>query len=404
MTDTAQVTPAAAGAAAGGPDPVAGPSAPAAAPVAAVVGADADPAGVDPATDPVTFIDAAGSPYELGRAHGEALAAPLRGFLDDGLARLNHLTATPFTYEALRPRIAAYRTAVTAALPALAEEVAGLAAGARLTEEEAWLLQLRREIMGYSKIPTAGDCTTYARIGTGAPVLAQTVDLNGDLDDHISVLRLAPAGSPRRSLVLSFAGLLGYLGVNSDGLAVGLNLVLGGDWRPGVPPYLAIRHLLDTAGSVTEALEVLAGLPLASSRSLMLCDAERALYVELLGGELRVTEATGPRNGAAAARTAVHTNHFLHPDFAPRDELNVFARNSSLRRLKAATEGLAELPSDAVPGDHFALLSRPPICVPDRGDIRAERTVAAAVLHPAAGTLHLRPGDPSRSATRAFTL
>ncbi|MEV7414911.1 C45 family peptidase [Streptomyces sp. NPDC089919] len=348
----------------------------------------------------VTFIDAAGSPYELGLAHGRALAGPLRAFLDDGLARLNHLTAAPFTLAGLTPRITAYRAAVTAALPALAEEVAGLAAGAGISEGEAWLLQLRREIMGYSRIPTAGDCTTYARTGTGAPVLAQTVDLNGDLDQHISVLRLAPAGAPRRTLVLSFAGLLGYLGVNSDGLAVGLNLVLGGEWRPGVPPYLAIRHLLDTAGSVTEALDVLAGLPLASSRSLMLCDARRAVYVELLGDEMRVTEAA-PQAGV---RTAVHTNHFLHPDLTARDELNVFARNSSRRRLAAAAEGLAALPADAAPGDHFALLSRPPICVPDRGDIRAERTVAAAVLHPAAGTLHLRPGDPSRSATRAFTL
>ncbi|MEU8588225.1 C45 family peptidase [Streptomyces sp. NPDC048664] len=349
---------------------------------------------------PVALVDAAGSPYALGRAHGEALASGLRAFLDDGLARLNHLTATPFTEAALRPRIAAYREAVTAALPALAEEVAGLAAGARLTEDEAWLLQLRREIMGYSRIPTAGDCTTYARTGAGAPVLAQTVDLNGNLDDHVSVLRLAPAGSPRRSLVLSFAGLLGYLGVNSDGLAVGLNLVLGGDWHPGVPPYLAIRHLLDRAGDVTEALDILAGLPLASSRSLMLCDTERALYVELLGGELRVTQA----GAVGAARVAVHTNHFLHPDLAPHDELNVFARNSSTRRLKAAAEGVAELPADAGPDDHFALLSRPPICVPDRGDIRAERTVAAVVLEPAAGALHLRPGDPSRSTTRTFTL
>lgn len=347
----------------------------------------------------ITRIPAAGTPREIGRAHGEALAAPLRGFLDDGLARLNHLRPHPLSPDTLLPSIAAYRVAVAAALPDLAEEVSGLAEGARITEDEAWLLQLRREIMGYSKIPTAGDCTTYARTaapGGRTPVLAQTVDLNGNLDDHISVLEIARAGSPRRSLVLSFAGLLGYLGLNSDGLAIGLNLVLGGDWRPGVPPYLAIRHLLDTAQNVEQALKILAGLPLASSRSLMLCDRERVLYVEVLGAELRVTE---PETGEAA-----HANHFLHPDFAPADELNVFARNSSLRRLRAAEEGLAALPADAGAEDHFALLSRPPICVPDRGDIRAERTVAAAVLLPAAGELHIRPGDPSRSGTQVFSL
>ncbi|MFH8894126.1 C45 family autoproteolytic acyltransferase/hydolase [Streptomyces sp. NPDC017949] len=348
-------------------------------------------------TGGITFIRAGGEPRDIGRAHGRALAAPLRTFLDDGLARLNHLTAGPLTLPALLPTVAAYRSRVTAALPDLAEEVAGLAEGAGIGEDEAWLLQLRREIMGYSKVPTAGDCTTYARTtADGTPVLAQTVDLNGNLDSHIAVLETARAGSPRRSLVLSFAGLLGYLGLNSDGLAVGLNLVLGGTWRPGVPPYLAIRHLLDHAGSVDEALKVLSGLPLASSRSLMLCDPERALYVEHLDGELRVREA-GPGG-------LVHTNHFLHPDFAPADELNVFARNSSVRRLRAATDGLADLRGDADAEDHFALLSREPLRVPDRGDIRAERTVAAVVMYPAAGRLHVRPGDPAHSATQVFRL
>ncbi len=118
-----------------------------------------------------------------------------------------------------------------------------------LDRDLAWLLQLRRELLGYSRV-TAGDCTAYAAAGG---VLAQTVDLNGNLDDQIAVLEVA--GPPRRSLLLSFGGLLGYLGVNDAGVAVGLNLVLGGTWRPGVPPYLAIRHVLDTAESVDHAVE-----------------------------------------------------------------------------------------------------------------------------------------------------
>lgn len=338
----------------------------------------------------VPLVRADGEPFALGLAHGMALAGRLTAFLDDEVCRLGLLLPGPVTLDGLRPAIAAYRAEVTAATPRLAEEVAGLAAGAGLDTDSAWLLQLRREILGYSRIPTAGDCTTYAR-ATG-PVLAQTVDLNGNLDDQISVLDVAsPIG---RSLVLSFGGLLGYLGLNSHGLAVGLNLVLGGEWRPGVPPYLAIRHVLDTATDVGEAIEALRGLRLASSRSLTLCDRERVVWVEILGDDLRVT---------AAAET-VHTNHFLHPDFTSRDELNVFARNSSARRLLAARSSLADLPADAGVDEHFALLSAAPIRVPDHGDIRRERTVAAVVLHPAAGTLSLRAGDPALSATLTFRL
>ena len=345
----------------------------------------------------VTFVQASGSPREIGRAHGRALAGPLRAFLDDGLARLNHVTPQPLTMTQLRRPVVAYGAAVRAAVPDLAEEVAGLAEGAGISEDEAWVLQLRREILGCRRVPSAGDCTTYARVLPGSePVLAQTVDQNAYVDSHIAVVRITPAGSRRRTLVLSFAGLLGYLGLNSDGLAIGLNLVTDGEWHAGVPPYMAIRHLLDNASSVAEALELLPGIPLSSSRCLTLCDRRRAVYAEILKGDIRVTE---PESG-----TVVHANHYLHEDFAPLDRQTAPDRVSSDRRLDAAARGLAALPAGAGPEEHLALLSRPPICICDHGDIRVERTVAAVVLEPAAGRLHLRPGDPSRSATRTFTV
>ena len=50
------------------------------------------------------------------------------------------------------------------------------------------------------------------------------------------------------------------------------------------------------------------------------------------------------------------------------------------------------------------MLSRPPICVADTGDIRRERTVAAVVMLPDRGELHIRPGDPSRSTTQSFRI
>ncbi|MFF4044767.1 C45 family autoproteolytic acyltransferase/hydolase [Streptomyces sp. NPDC001816] len=342
-----------------------------------------------------TFIRAAGAPREIGRAHGAVIAAPLRAFLDDGLTRLNHLTAEPLSLPELLPSIAVYRAEITAQLPDLAEEVAGLAEGAGITEDEAWLLQLRREVMGYSGVPAAGDCTTYARVAAGGPpVLAQTVDQNANLDRNISVVHVDRAGSPRRVLVLSFAGLLCFMGLNSDGLAIGLNLVTDGEWRPGVPPYLAIRHLLDSAGSVDEALEILAGLDLSSSRNMMLCDREKVVFAEFQQGRLRVTE--------PAQRWAVHANHYLHPDFIPQDRQTAFDRISSDARTAAATEGLAALAPDAGPEEHFALLCKAPLCIADRGDITLERTVAAVVLLPAAGEMHLRPGDPNLALTQVF--
>ena len=340
----------------------------------------------------VPFVRLRGDPFEVGSQHGAARGAALRAFLAEDLCRINRLTRAPVTLAQLSPALADYAAAISAATPALSEEIAGLASGAGIAPEEAILLQARREIIGYQKIPARGDCTTYASLVAGpgrSPVLAQTVDLNGNLDDQISVLDVSLSG---RALMLSFGGLLGYLGINSDGLAIGLNLVLGGTWHPGVPPYLAIRHLLDNASSVAEALEILSGLPLASSRSLTLCDTTAVACVEILGDELRVV----------AQEQSAHTNHYLHPDFTAADELNIFARNSSLLRLAACQAALAEANSGMGVEGHFALLSQPTICVADTGDIRRERTVAAVVMLPERRELHLRPGDPSRSSTLTF--
>jgi isopenicillin-N N-acyltransferase-like protein len=346
----------------------------------------------------VPFVRAEGEPYEVGLQHGAARGQALRAFIDDGMCRISPIAPAPVSLQSMRPALSRYGAAIATATPRLSDEIDGLAAGAGITRELAVLLQARRELIGYQRIPTQGDCSTYASLSAGpagCPVLAQTVDLNGCLDDQIAILDVHLSGSRRRALILSFGGLLGYLGLNSDGLAIGLNLVLGGDWQPGLPPYLAIRHLLDNAGSVADALDILRDLPLASSRSLTLCDPARVTCVEMLAGQLRLVGSAQP----------AHTNHFLHPDFASRDQLNVFARNSSLLRLSACQAGLAAMAGSGggTAEDHFAILTQPPICVADTGDIRRERTVAAVVLLPDRGELHLRPGNPARNSTQVFS-
>jgi len=335
-----------------------------------------------------------GMPRELGRAHGMALRQQIRTFLDDDLARLNRVLPRRISLTTLEPEIAAYRREIAAAAPSLAEEIEGLAEGAEIAPDEAMLLQIRREVMGYSRFHTAGDCTTLCRRDEDGPVLAQTIDLNGNLDDQIVILRIAHRSSPRRVLLLSFTGLLGYLGLNSDGLAIGLNLVLGGTWRPGIPPYLAIRHLLDSCSDIGSCLDWLSRVPLASSRSLLLCDAHRSVTVELCDGKLSVRAGT----------TLVHTNHFLSEEFVAMDQMNPFSRNSSMRRLEACVAQLDRLGSHKGPEDYMTLLCREPICVPDTGNICREKTVGAVVLLPKDGTLHVRRGNPALARTEKFSM
>jgi isopenicillin-N N-acyltransferase like protein len=340
-------------------------------------------------------IELRGRPFEIGLAHGEALRTRIRNFLDDDLCRLNRILSQPTSLHDLRDTIGRHSEIIAQDTPTLFEEVRGLALGGDIEMEQALLLQLRREVVGYSRFAMAGDCTSFCRMdGAAGPILAQTIDLNGDLDDQMTVANIINAATGRRSLVVTFTGLLGYLGLNDRGLAIGINLVLGGTWRPGVPPYLAIRHLLDHCDDVASSLRALARLRVASSRALLVCDGETAVMVELFEGKIAVIR----------DRPLIHTNHYLDPDFATMDAINPFSRNSSLKRLAACRDRLDEMPVLGDPEDIMQIFCRAPIRVQDNGDCRRERTVGAVVMMPRDGVLHLRCGDPAQATTQSFKL
>jgi isopenicillin-N N-acyltransferase like protein len=341
----------------------------------------------------VAVIDLNGDPHQRGLYHGLQAADAIQAFLSDGLTRLDAFLAECPTMDRFEAELSAYGRSIREQTPDIFREIEGLADGASISLSQAILLQTRRELAGFSRFTTAGDCTTFART-SGKAVLGQTIDLAGDMDDQLTVLRVRDRFTGHRALVLSFTGLLGYLGVNDRGLAVGINLVLGGSWRPGLPPYLAIRHLLDTCSSVEGALERLGQLDMASSRCLMLCDESAAAYVEVLGGRLSV------RRGTLLS----HTNHFLDPDFSARDEMNIFARNGSGKRLDACSAWLRANGDRLDPEAYFDLFTSDPIVVPNSGNRSVEKTVAAVVLDPVERVLYVRAGDPRAATTQRFEM
>jgi isopenicillin-N N-acyltransferase-like protein len=332
-------------------------------------------------------------PHRRGVALGTELRGRIRRFVSDDLTRLNRVLPVPVAFADLRASIDAYGRALAEHTPDLMDEIRGLAVGAGVDLTVALLLQLRRELAGYHRVGASGDCSTVAHFGPVGPVIAQTVDLNGDLVTEAHLLSLHDVGRDRRWVgLLTFTGLLGYLGVNSHGLCIGLNLVLGGRWRPGIPGYAAIRHLLDTCCTAHECRQALEALPLASSRSFTFADRDGCAQVEVLDGCMQWWfEDSLP-----------HTNHYLHELFAPHDALNIFARNGSIRRLQALRTGLQALPSDAQIAHYLDLLDRPPLLVAPSDDIRREATVARVAMSAGDRSLHVRLG--AEPGARTWTL
>lgn len=346
------------------------------------------------------FLQVEGGYYEVGRQHGSACRDEIVSFIEDQHAQVNLLRATPLDERELRQRLDGYLERIVRERSDLAAEIYGLADGAGIDVRQACLLQVRRDLIGYRKIPALGDCSTIGSAGA-APFLAQTVDLSGHMAPLSMVMRIDGRGRGAPDILMfTFKGLLGYLGMNSAGLCVGINMVLAGEWSFGIPPYLAVRLMLECR-SVEQCIALLSGLPLASSRSFTLLDANRLVMLELVPGRGVVLSPERP--------VAAHTNHFLDPQLAREDEINILGRNSSLRRLAVLEAYLAARREAVTAQGLMALLSSHDLypdglCVHNKGDLKRERSVAAVVMLPGQRRMWVKFGQPCESAAVEWCL
>jgi isopenicillin-N N-acyltransferase like protein len=333
-----------------------------------------------------------GTPYEIGRRHGEALGRVINEFLSDRYARINVLRTTPIYKGQLARRLARFCRAIETYVPMLAEELHGLSAGAGISVESAVLLQVRRELIGYSPF-TMGECSLSAHLHSPfGPYVAQTVDLNGQVGDLGTLMTIAPTDHRTHGIAMyTLAGLLGFAGMNDAGVCIGINLVLGGGWRVGVPPYLLVRHLLTHCGSVDECLEELKRLPTSSSRAFTMCDGQQLATVEMVPHKQAVLRGD----------VLFHTNHFLAKDMKAEERINPFAWRASADRLKLISE-TTSVRKPASPDEVISLLrdhSLYPVglCAHADGDVRKDESVAALIMCADDGIMLAAVGQPCQT-------
>jgi len=335
-------------------------------------------------------LTVSGSPFERGHAHGRAMGGVIRGFLADRLARINAVRPQPLALADARAIALCHAAVIETQLPAIAEEIAGLARGAEIDRADAYLLQIRRELIAHRD----GDCSLIAgRTADGETVVAQTVDLPGAMTELGLILRVRDPHGPDVCM-FTFAGLLGYLGLNEAGLAVGINMVLAPGWRVGVPPYLLVRHLLSLDG-VAAATAAIERIPRASSRALLLADRHDVVDLEL------TVDTARPVRGAPL----VHTNHFLDPALAAVDQLAEPSRSGSRARLARLRRHGDVIDLDALPAllaDHDGYPRS--VCAHGEGDLTRGETVAAVIMRPERGELRASRGQPCVAPFHTYTL
>jgi len=226
----------------------------------------------------------AGDPFARGVAYGRAARAGIERSLENYRWLFDATAGVSWSDAAARA--AQFVPAWEAFAPELLAEVAGTAEGAGVTTADLICLDSRSEVFSALRREarmnaTPTECTALAVVPprSDAPLYAQTWDWYAMQLDALVVLRLPGGGA-----CFAEAGMLGKIGLNETGLAVGLQFLSSEDdgTGEGLPVHVLLRATLDRCASVAEALELLDDVQPAGSASIGLVDsAGDAAFVEL---------------------------------------------------------------------------------------------------------------------------
>jgi isopenicillin-N N-acyltransferase-like protein len=333
------------------------------------------------------LIEVAGSAYEMGYQHG-AQAAEL---IERYIRWIETLTDTPRA--GLATRAMAFAPLMQALSPSLMDEVHGLADGACISLGEAMLCQVRVET---AHIPLAktgdyrseGGCTLFALTGSatadGQPLAGQNLDLEPEYADIAILLHVRPNDGRPRALMLTFAGQVGYNGMNQYGLAHFNASLYDYEWRLATPRQLLRRVMLEKR-TVGECVDLLARQRACSAANIVLCDGQGNLAdVEIRPEGIALFTGDHPD-------CRLHTNHYLTAEFAAYESGFVPDSRRRLARLQELVQqDWGNITMDtlkAMLADHQG--GPAGICRHGASDWHS---IAGCIAEPATGRLHVRRG------------
>ncbi|MCA9878373.1 MAG: hypothetical protein KC442_11345, partial [Thermomicrobiales bacterium] len=262
---------------------------------------------------------------------------------------------------------------------------------------EAYLLQLRAELANTAGLSDdiGDECTTFAvlaeQTSNGSPLIGQNADLPAFYRGLGVVIEIVSDDQPP-VLMLTPAGQVSYIGINGAGLGICANFLTCDGWRLGFPRYLLSRLAL-THETVDAAVTAIERVPRASSRNLVLLDAQGS------AADLETTPTRSARLRPGLGFIA-HANHYVAPSLLGEERSAEGPRENSCTREGRMIELLAqhrggldatlmqELLRDRATAPDS--LSRAPEDDPTRDVI----TFASVIAEPALGQMWVAVGPP----------
>ncbi len=330
------------------------------------------------------LVEVCGNSYEMGYQHGAQVAGLVRRYIE----LIEKLAGQP--QDVLSRNALAFLPTLRAFSPAFVEEVRGLADGAGISFEQALLCQVRGEaarVAGIQSSQLDEGCTAFAFTGSatadGRPLAGQNQDLEPEFKDLGILLRVKPNDDRPQALMFTFAGQLGYAGMNEHGLAHFNNVLFDYGWRLALPRQPLKRVMLEQR-TVAECITLANRWRTCSAANMVMCDRGNIADVEV-----RPEGSTLWPGDHPDAR--LHTNHYLTSLFAACETDTIGDSRSRLTRLAALTAGAwGDITVDALKrwlADHEG--DPGAIC---RHGANGWHTIAGYIAEPAKGLFHVRRG------------
>lgn len=338
-------------------------------------------------------VEVAGTPRELGRAHGEAARGLIGQGLDAWLAVVGgdtDLTATAYVDSFLGATD--FLKAIELFTPRLLEEVRGIAEGSNQRFEDVLAYQMMDEEWAYrtalqgARARSIEACSAAGVLrDDGTAVVGQNMDLPSHFDGTQVLLRTRPDDGVA-VMVFTPAGLIGTTGMNEHGVGVCVNALFQiRNRQKGLPVAFVLRGAL-AQRSARDAASLLKTVPHATGQNYLVGDPGRVEDYECSpAGAVEV-----PASGAQV----LHTNHVLMSTDLDR-EIGPDSDSTTVERLDSLRSSLGELGASAgVPDLMRALSDRTvPVCVPRGADWM---TLGSVVMELSAEpVLHVALGPPA---------
>lgn len=340
-----------------------------------------------------THTSTESDPHARGREFGARWPAEIAATFD-GYVELFDAHGAPAGRVRAYGEDALARTAEWA--PALAAEMAGIAAGSGLAEWQIGAVNARTEILAALDAVGEGECSTAVVLpGGGAPPrTVQTWDWHPHLRE-VPVLWAYEPGRGRTVRTFTEFGVLGKIGVNTAGLGVHFNILshASDSAEIGVPVHLVVRRILDEATTVDEAVDIARSARVSASSAITVVTSAGAGMLEVCPAGVAIV---------AADDVLLRTNHFLDPALACGERLALKRPLTidRLEHLRAHPDAFAAVDVTERVG---ALLSHgpgaAPVCAhPDPAAALHERweTVATISLDLSGAGVLVHEGGPCR--------